>query len=273
MGGVILPPDFPPKVQEVRILHPLHSTPDLALRVGRDEKSIQLFSEVVRDQQDLCTCVAHAVCVGLDIIAWRSVNKRKVRFSPAWLHCASGDQVEEGRRLSDAMAVIQRELPCEERTFPYAANELRKLNCNGRTWESREMLRSSQQLTSTYGRPLVQSLECSDINIIKTNLAAGWVVVVTTMLTNEFCGYGFQQYGLPLCPLKGQDHLPTGHAWLLVGYEHADGNDKWKYQGRFLALNSWGQAFPRTPGLGIGICSLPFAMFLTEGLEAFALRF
>jgi hypothetical protein len=135
------------------------------------------------------------------------------------------------------------------------------------------MQKSSQQLTDLYGTPQVRELDCTDVSLIKAYLAAGWVVVATTMLTAEFCGHGFREYGLPLCPLKGQEHLPSGHAWLLTGYEHADGNFNWKYQGRFLALNSWGRGFPRKPGLGAGVCSLPFAMFLTEGLEAFALRF
>ena len=62
--------------------------------------------------------------------------------------------------------------------------------------------------------------------------------------------------------------LPMGHAWLLTGYDHVDGNQRWKYQGRFIALNAWN--IQRT--LGKGIVTLPFAMLLTEGIEAFAIR-
>ena len=273
LGGVILPPDYPAKVQNVRILHPRQSTPDLELWTGRDDKSMELFKEAIRDQQDMGTCVAHAVCVGLDLLVRRSGRKRKVCFSPAWLHCASGDNVEIGRCLSDAVAVLAHQLPCGEDHFPYIPAEIRKIDCRGKAWETTSMQRSSRDLTADFGTPLVRKLDSTDISLIKAHLSAGWVVVATTMLTNEFQGHGFQEYGLPICPLKGQEHLPSGHAWLLVGYEHSDGNDKWKYQGRFIALNSWGRSFPRTPGLGEGICSLPFAMFLTEGLEMFALRF
>ena len=58
-----------------------------------------------------------------------------------------------------------------------------------------------------------------------------------------------------------------------MGYDHVDGNKQWKYQGRFLAMNSWGENFPRTPVMGKGLVSLPFGLFLTEGVSVLALRF
>jgi hypothetical protein len=122
LGGVLLPPDYPRTVKELRILHPKHATPDLELRVGLEKGNRELYEEIIRDQQDMSTCVAHAVCVGLDISARRIGKKRKISFSPAWLHCASGDRVNSGRRLSDAVVVIQNELPCEEKCFQYRTN-------------------------------------------------------------------------------------------------------------------------------------------------------
>jgi hypothetical protein len=59
----------------------------------------------------------------------------------------------------------------------------------------------------------------------------------------------------------------------LAGYDHVDGSQQWKYQGRFFALNSWGKSWPQAPVHRPGLCSLPFAMLLTEGIEAFAMRF
>jgi hypothetical protein len=59
----------------------------------------------------------------------------------------------------------------------------------------------------------------------------------------------------------------------LVGYDHIDGNQFWKYQGQFLALNSWGEEFPLRQPFGCGGVAIPFAYFLTEGIEAYAIRF
>lgn len=274
LDGVILPPGSPPRVAAIRILHPRQATPDLPLRVGLDEKDKLIYKDVLRNQGDLGTCVSHAVCTGLDILARRTGKRRKPRFSPAWLHCASGEDGAIGRRLSDAIHVVQENLPCTEGTFPYRPERLRLWSRkNEPLWESPNMRAESGHLTNHYGRVAVKKLDLQEISVIKAYLAAGWVVVVTTMLTEEFLGHGLMEYGLPLAPLKGQEHLPGGHAWLLVGYEHSDGNAQWKYQGRFLALNSWGNRFPRQPAMGEGICSFPFAMLLTEGLEGFALKF
>ena len=85
--------------------------------------------------------------------------------------------------------------------------------------------------------------------------------------------YFHQRYGLPLCPLPNTPRGNDGHAWVLFGYDHVDGNSQWKYQGRFLTLNSWGHNWPMISPHGPGVCSLPFAFLLTEGIEAFAIRF
>jgi hypothetical protein len=98
------------------------------------------------------------------------------------------------------------------------------------------------------------------------------VVVLATTLTEAFRDNGLEYFGLPLVPISGQQRLEHGHAWLLVGYDHLDGNDKWKYQGHFIALNSWGPSAHKEHYCGAGVCSIPFAMLLTEGIEAFALH-
>ena len=79
-------------------------------------------------------------------------------------------------------------------------------------------------------------------------------------------------------PLIGQQRR-GGHAWVLVGYDHVDGNNQWKYQGRFVALNSWGKGWPAKPMRQAGLCHIPFSMLLTEGIHdknapgAYAIRF
>lgn len=79
-------------------------------------------------------------------------------------------------------------------------------------------------------------------------------------------------YGVPLLPLPGTE--PDGaHAWCVVGYDHVDGALNWKYQGRFVALNSWGSECHRLSPHGAGTLSLPFAFVFQEGFDAFAVRF
>jgi len=134
------------------------------------------------------------------------------------------------------------------------------------------MREESDELTAKLGIPTVRSLAPKDIPLMKAHLAAGWVVIITTSLTEEFGGPGRYYFGLPIAPLIGQRRLDSGHAWLLVGCDPVDGNSQWKCQGRFLALNSWGRRWPLALPLGHGLCSIPFGMLLTEGLEACALR-
>lgn len=272
-GGVILPKDWPGIVDRFRILHPRESTPDLPLRVGRTKEDAEDFQAILRDQGSLGACSAHAVCMALDLLARRNGYMSQVRFSPAWLHCMTGERGDEGRRLRDAIDVITKRLPCLDEEFPYNPEELRKWVSSGSRWESASILESSKSLTQKLGPIRSVKLRPDDISTIKAYLAAGWLVLVSSSLTYEMIGDGFQKYGMPLTPLKGQKRLKEGHAWLLVGYEHSDGNLQWKYQGRFLALNSWGDGFPELPALGRGICALPFAVLLTEGIEAYAIRF
>lgn len=274
--GVILPPDFPLFVKDLRLLHPKHATPDLPLRVGYEPKDIEIYKSIVRDQGILPACVAHAVSVGLDLLVRRQhPRKRGVQFSPAWLHCASGKDGEAGRSLSRVIEAIRHQLPCHETVFPYKEKieEIRALKSWSPPWSTSAMDRSSRDLTNEFGPTHIRKIkDPGDIALIKAHLAAGWVVIVTTSITEDlYHGNGFNKFGLPLSTLIGQKHL-GGHAWLLVGYDHVDGNSSWKYQGRFLTLNSWGDGWPEKPSGFQGSCTLPFGMLLTEGLEAYALR-
>jgi len=83
---------------------------------------------------------------------------------------------------------------------------------------------------------------------------------------------GLKEYGLPTVQLPGQQN-DGGHGWVLVGYDHVDGNHQWKYQGRFFALSSWGKRYPARAVHGPGVFTLPFAMLLAQGAKAYALRF
>jgi hypothetical protein len=274
--GVILPPQTSPVVPAFRLLHPRHATPDLPLRVGNERKDEKLYLSLLRDQGSLPTCCAHAVAVGLDILARRQFpEKKNIRFSSVWLHCASGTAGDKGRSLSDVVSVVSRHLPSHEDMLPYSANLtwLSQWKRGMRHPNAAAADKNSMELTVRLGAPIVRPLATNDIALIKAHLAAGWVVVISTTLTDSMIGSGFNDMGLPLTPIVGERRKPEGHAWLLVGYDHVDGNPNWKYQGRFLALNSWGHSFPKKPLLGQGVCALPFATLLTEGIEAFALRF
>lgn len=269
-GGVILPEGFPKYVDKLRILHPRHCTPDLPLRVGFDKKDFELYERLCRDQGALGTCTSFAVCVALDLLAKRCSAPRNLQFSPSWVHCMSGNNGATGRSLSSVIGAIKHRLPCHEKEFSYDPVNLKEWRSDGTSWERPSMASSSHELTEKLGRPDIRKLNVTDISAIKTHLAAGWLVIVSTSLTEEFWQHGIinNPYGLTFSPLKGHKRIPEGHAWLLTGYDHVDGNRNWKYQGRFVALNAWN--IHRT--LGKGIVTLPFAMLLTEGIEAYALR-
>lgn len=270
-GGVLLPEDMSKTVDAIRILHPRHCTPDLPLRVGLDRKDFELYQRLWRNQSSLPSCVSFALCTALEILVRRCCSSgQKVRFSPAWVHCMSGDVGNQGRRLGTAVEAIRYSLPCHEDAYPYDPIALGNWRNTGVDWESPQMAASSRDLTARFGEPQIRKLDVTDISVIKTHLAAGWLIIVSTSLTEDFWEHAIlnNPSGLTFAPLKGQKRMPTGHAWLLTGYDHVDGNQRWKYQGRFLALNAWN--INRT--LGKGIVTLPFAMLLTEGIEAFAIR-
>jgi hypothetical protein len=269
-GGVPLPPDWSRQVDQFRILPPQEATPDLPLRVGRSSKDVNGFENVIRDQGQAPTCAAHCLSVALDLLVQRKEGSRRVpRFSPAWIHFASGTNLRDGRHLRDVVDTVRERLPCEEWAFRYDPAAWGSWQPG---WETAAMHQSSQQLTGRFGRPQFVAVPPADVCRIKTYLAAGWLVLLTTSLTDEMLSDGFQDYGLMLGPVVGQSRKPEGHAWLLAGYEHADGHQQWRYQGRFVALNSWGFGHPTNPAFGHGVCTIPFATLLTEGLEAFAVR-
>ena len=270
--GVRVPDDKEGPVRELQVLHPRHSTPDLELRVGTGSNELRLFKDLLRDQGQLGTCTSHAVAVALDLQARRMVSAARTQFSCAWLHCASRAWCSEGRSLESVITSLRQDgLPCQEKKFPYDVPSLRMWS-GDESWRTVERSEDARQQTERYGALDIRKLEVTDISLIKTYIAAGWSVMVTTTLTKQMIGPGFQRSGLALVPSLGQ-HRIGGHAWLLVGYDHTDGNDKWKYQGVFIALNSWGSTFPTSPAWQAGLCYLPFAALLTEGIDAYALRF
>jgi hypothetical protein len=275
-GGVELPRVFSPTIDRIRILHPLHSTPDLPLRVGGEVPDFTTYRKRLRNQGSFMTCCSHAVSVGLDLLIQRQFGGIST-LSPAWLHCRTGTTVDSGRNLSHMVDALRERLPCAEDALPYEPT-LRLYRQAGHIpshWETPAIQKSSGTLTQRYGLPQIRHLAPDDISAMKTYLAAGWIVIVSTFLTDEFYRHrALNELGLPLTPLYGQHRRSDfGHVWLLVGYDHVDGNQQWKYQGRFYALNSWGEGWPCAPVHGPGLCSLPFAMLLTEGIEAFAIRF
>ncbi len=270
--GVELPADWPKRVDRMFVLHPDQSTPDLPTRVGILADDLRLYGKILRHQGQYGTCVAHALSVGLDLLVRRQhmSRGRRVTFSPAWLHCtsaATGQTWEDGRSLKNAIETLRVQLPCSEDAFPYQRGPV---DFSAFRTASREA--ECRVMTHRFGLPVIRKVAPTEIAQIKALLAAGWLVVVTTSLTQEFMGRGLRRYGLPLSPLIGQTRSKWGHAWLLVGYDHVDGQSQWKYQGRFIALNSWGSGWPAVPTRCAGLCHLPFAMFLSEGIEAYALR-
>ncbi len=272
-GGLPLPIDHPKTVPSLRVLHPRESTPDLHMRVGARAEDRQAYRRIVRDQGILPTCTANAFAMALDLAAWRRYG-RIPRFSSAWLHCASGEQRGTGRSLRACIDIVSRSLPCTERSFRYPQLE-EQLAWMARNdeWRTAARVKDSETQRDQRGLPCTVQLRPDAISDIKTRLAAGWSVIVGTSLTEEMIGVNFDKFGMALSPLIGQTRLDTGHAWLLVGYDHTDGTKGWKYQGSFYALNSWGATFPASGAFGEGVCAIPFATLLTEGVEAYALRF
>jgi hypothetical protein len=132
------------------------------------------------------------------------------------------------------------------------------------------MVENSDLLSDKFDTPEILELDVRDVSRIKTLLASGWLVIAATAITDEMWQNGFHRLGHLTTPLFGQKRV-GGHAWLLVGYDHIDGNSQWKYQGHFLVLNSWADRKATSP-LGRGVCTLPFVTLLTEGVEAYAIR-
>lgn len=245
-SGVALPAGFTPRVPRYELLPVEFGTPDLPLRVGADDRDLQGYERFVRDQGPRPTCVSNAVCSALDLLRKRKSKQRGEQFFSADdLHRRSGWSLFDGRSLSQVVDELRNGLPASQLPGP----------------------------RKSYGPPRIRKLGVYDIPRLKAHLAAGWVVVVTTYLPEEtFHSNALQVLGAPLRPLPGMQRRSSGHAWTLVGYDHVDGNQQWKYQGCFVALNSWGMGFPSRPLIGRGLVALPFSFVFSEGIEAYALR-
>ena len=68
-GGEVLPDNLSPRVDRLRILHPSQATPDLPIRVGASKADRMFFERNVLNQGVYKTCVAHATCAALNILA------------------------------------------------------------------------------------------------------------------------------------------------------------------------------------------------------------
>lgn len=277
--GALLPDSMKGRVGHLPILHPRHSTPDLPARVGVRGEDLVGYRNAIEDQGPLPTCVAHAVCAALDISMWRNPRRRDLKdmtFSRAHLHIRTGTR-DTGRRLSNVCNNIHScGLPATKESGPYASLVDRQIETDHVF--RRKLDESGVKVTREFGRPITKPIDVHDIATIKTFLAAGWAVVVTTRITNGFvlryttCP-AINVFGLPLKP-PPTDVADEAHSWCLVGYEHVDGSDRWKYQGRFAAINSWGKEIlgSKSP-YGPGTVSLPFSFVASEGIEAVAIRF
>jgi hypothetical protein len=272
--GLNPPAGFPDVVPELRLLSPEQATPDLPLRVGMTEEDLDIYDDSAIDQGPHGTCVAVASAMALNVACHRVGKLEDVEggFSAAWIHCDSAmpdQEWSDGRNLPAARDSLRRGLPCSAQAFPY------RPVASGEQWKTTAREGDAMRIASSVGRPFIVDVDCHDIARMKTLLAAGWVIVTGAAFQAKWrTSTNFQDYGTPLSPLPG-DTRDGGHAWLLVGYDHVDGNNQWKYQGRFYCLNSWGPSFPRKQTHGPAIFTLPFSFFLTEGYRqgGFAMRF
>ena len=268
-----MPPDFPEVIPPPKLLDPREATPDLPLRVGFEQKDKEHYAQLVRDQGQHPTCVAHAVTTGLSLALLRVGKIRSLKnggFSAAWVHHQSAtvrNQWNAGRTIKSGIDAVRDILPCEEKAFPYEVGHLAEDN-----WKTPEREKDAENITKKLGLPMIIKLKTSEISRMKMLLAGGWVVILGAAFPEFWKGGVMTELGIPLLPLGGP-RANLGHAWVIVGYDHVDGNQQWKYQGRFWCLNSWGEKFPRKASWGAGLCSIPFSCLLTLGIEAYAIRF
>lgn len=274
--GLVLPEGFPSKVEELRILPLQHATPELPLRCGAEPPALRIYRDRVFHQGNYGTCLAFATSTALAVALHRAGKGGLLPaegFSVSWLDYDAdelGSGWGAGRIPASAARSLRRSLPCSERAFPYALGH----TASAATWKTQARQDESEALNSRIGAPKMLDVELRDISRLKTLLAAGWVIVFGIAWPEIWNGNPrFNAYGLPPTPLRGTK-FDGGHAMVMVGYDHVDGNNQWKYQGRFYCLNSWGAGWPASQAWGPGLCSLPFSLFLTQGLPgAFAVRF
>ena len=274
--GLILPEGFPTEVEEIRLLPLKHATPELPLRCGAEAPALGTYRSRVFNQGGYGTCLSSATATALAVALHRAGKSSLVPsggFSVSWLDYDTdehGSGWGAGRIIESAARSLRSGLPCSERAFPYASGPTETAT----TWKTQARQDDSEALTSRIGAPRMLDVDLSDISRLKTLLASGWVVVFGMAWPEIWAGNSrFNAYGLPPAPLPGTK-FDGGHAMVMVGYDHVDGNNQWKYQGRFYCLNSWGSGWPKSQTWGPGLCSLPFTVFLTQGLPgAFALRF
>lgn len=284
-GGVPLPPEWSPVVDRLRILPPSAATPDLPIRVGGQPADYAIYRNVVRDQGQLGACAANSIASALDIAGLRARPRSRItaanRVSAAWLHAKTGASRRDGRRLGAVAKFVDDEYLCAHELFPYPTHraELQRWADDGWLPTDESVVADHVRLMDCWGKVEVRNLQRSgselDVPKLKAHLAAGWVAVVAAshpVSVNK--SPGLNTYGAVVTPpLGAARHAEGGHAWTVVGYDHIDGDARWKYQGHFLAMTSWGESFPVEQPFGPGIVALPFSYFLSEGFETWAFRF
>ncbi|HBH51727.1 MAG TPA: hypothetical protein DDY91_07535 [Planctomycetaceae bacterium] len=271
LGGVKLTPEqFGAGIIDRPTFLPVSAaTPDLPVRVGTTRDDIRLCNMFLRNQGSFPSCVANAVVTAFEMAIGRSFAKPYPikGLSVSALHIqATYGRIEEGTSLAHAIDTF------EEHGLPY--------ECFMESVDMETLAKRYLYQPDLFNKPHkfpasnleIDRLDVYDIARLKARIAHGWTVVLTTKLTEAMMAGGFEDYGLLLTPFREDKIEAEGHAWAIVGYDHIDGNSSWKYQGHFLALNSWGAAHPTFPTLCPGICRLPFALVYAAGLEAYAIR-
>ena len=275
------------RIETLHVLHPRNATPDLPLRVCAIPQgpALRVVGRSFRDQGNVPSCVAHAVCSALEVALSRPGGAGSdTLFSAAWLHQQTGDPTT-GRRVESVLAHVRTDLPW--RVQDHFALSGPGFKTRDAIEISKRAERATRRISRARGALIIHELRRAgadqpvDIAAVKTFLAAGWVVVVSTYFTDRFerqlgCA-DIWETGLFLTPLPGDKRTPA-HAWCLVGYDHVDGNPSWKHQGRFIGLNSWGRVGEGEPfgcrsSHGNGTFSMPFAFLLNLCIEAYAIRF
>jgi hypothetical protein len=271
--GLILPEEFVTPVSSVRLLPIKHCTPDLPARVGVSDRDLDIYQETreARDQGSLATCVSFATTFAIEVAARRASLAGLPQLSPAWLHLSTGTIADGGRTLRDIIRCVEKDgLPCSEMCLPYAELE------EGRVTKFEDITEAAHedhsQIEGSFDAPICFPIPRGDIGLMKTLLAAGWVLLLGTAIHDDFQRPGPMALGLPLLPLVGARRV-AAHAWCVFGYDHTDGALNWKYQGRFIALNSWGPSAHLDSPYGPGTISLPFSYVWQHGIEAYAIRF
>jgi hypothetical protein len=196
VAGVPLPEGWPKFVDQVRVLPPWAATPDLPLRVGDQQKDLELYEGCIRNQGRLGTCAANAMATALDVAARRFLRARgrhepSFRFSAAWIHAKTGVSRRDGRQMSTVADFVSRSFLCSEEIchYPSDPTELEAWADSADMPAEGRVAREHRRMAKVCGRLVVRRLQEPwapwDIPRLKAHLAAGWVVVAGASMPDE----------------------------------------------------------------------------------------